>query len=164
MYLQDLDIGIPTQTLVNRDCIDQGVLFEDRPGLVSCVDCWWFARLLQHGDLLLVNEPLIEQHQGDHPTVTASVDDRALDAEFQALRGLLFPLLDPGLRPPPVAVANQSVRVIRALHRLSRRQPPMRCAWPRPPGTRRHGTSPRCWLLRRAFPGRFELVPREKIA
>ncbi len=164
MYLQDLDIGIPTQTLVNRDCIDQGVLFEDRPGLVSCVDCWWFARLLQHGDLLLVNEPLIEQHQGDHPTVTASVDDRALDAEFQALRGLLFPLLDPGLRPPPVAVANQSVRVIRALHRLSRRQPAdaLRLA-----ATAWHPKAwylAARWLLRRAFPGRFELVPREKIA
>jgi glycosyltransferase involved in cell wall biosynthesis len=162
MYIQDVDIGIPTQVLVNRDCIDQGVFFEDHEDLVSCVDSWWFARLLRHGDLLIINEILVEQHQGEHTTVTGSVDDQALDLEFQALRRLILPLLDPELEPPPLHVADQSVRLIRALHRLSRRKPgeALRLA-----ATAWH---PQAWylavrwLLRRAFPGRFEIVPREK--
>ena len=163
MYIQDVDIGIPTQILVNRSCIDQGVFFEDHEGLVSCVDAWWFARLLQHGDLLIVNEALVDQYQGEHATVTSCVDDHALDPEFQALRRLILPLIDPELRPPPIHVANQCVRLIRALHRLSRRKPgdALRLA-----ATAWH---PRAWylaarwLLRRAFPGRFQVVPRETV-
>ena len=163
MYLQDVDIGIPTQVLVNRDCIDRGVLLEDVDGLVSCVDSWWFARLLQHGDLLILNEALVDQYQGDHATVTSSLDDPALDAEFEALRRMIFPLIDPDLEPPPVHVASQSVRLIRALHRLSRRKPldALQLA-----ATAWHPQAwylAARWLLRRGFPGRFEIVRRETV-
>ncbi len=163
MYIQDVDIWIPTQALVNRDCIDQGVFLEDVDGLVSCVDAWWFARLLQHGDLLIVNETLADQYQGEHATVTNSLDDPALDAEFEALRRLMLPLIDPALRPPPIHVANQSVRLIRALHRLSRRKPgdALRLA-----ATAWHPQAwylAARWLLRRGFPGRFEMVPRQTV-
>jgi hypothetical protein len=161
MYLQDVDVGIPTQTMVNRACIDRGVLFEDCRDLVSGVDIWWFARLLQYGDLLLVNEALVEQHQGAHATVTSRIDAAALDAEFHTLRELILPLIDPQLHPPPLHLANQSLRLIRALHRLTIREPreALRLA-----ATAWH---PKAWflalrwLLRRRFPGRFELVPRK---
>ncbi len=162
MYIQDVEIGIPTQVLVNRACIDRGVLFEDHRGLISGVDSWWFARLLQHGDLLIVNEVLVEQHQDGHATVTSGIGEAALDAEFEMLRELILPLIDPALRPPPLPVANQSVRLIRALHRLSRGKPgaALRLA-----ATARHPQAwylAARWLLRRTFPGRFELVWRER--
>jgi glycosyltransferase involved in cell wall biosynthesis len=161
MYLQDVDIGIPTQTMVNRACIDEGILFEDYRGLVSGVDTWWFARLLRYGDLVIVNEALVEQHQGQHATVTSSIGEAALDAEFQTLRELILPLIDPRLDPPPLHVANQSLRLIRALHRLAIRRP--RDAF-RLAATARHPQAwylAARWLLRRSFPSRFEIVPRE---
>jgi hypothetical protein len=160
MYLQDVDIGTPTQTIVHRSGIERGVLFEDHEGLVSGVDVWWLARLLRHGDLVLVNEALVEQHQGEHATVTSTIDDAALDAEFQTLRQLILPWIDPGLDPPPLRVATQSLSLIRAAHRLARYKP---C------DAFRLGVTvwdPRAWylaarwLLRRGFPGRFEVVPR----
>jgi glycosyltransferase involved in cell wall biosynthesis len=40
MYLQDVDIGTPTQMMVHRSGIECGVLFEDHEGLVSGVDIW----------------------------------------------------------------------------------------------------------------------------
>jgi glycosyltransferase involved in cell wall biosynthesis len=163
MYLQDVDIGIPTQTLVNRSCVEKGVFFEDYEGLVSCVDSWWFARLLQHGDLVIVNENLVEQHQGEHTTVTSSVDEAALDLEFQTLRRLILPLIDPGLDPPALHVANQSLRLIRALHRLSKHKPreALRLA-----ATAWHPEAwylAARWLLRREVSGRFVIVPRETV-
>jgi hypothetical protein len=163
MYLQDVDIGIPTQTIVNRTCIDKGVLFEEYDGLVSGVDIWWFARLLRHGDLVIVNEALVEQHQGEHATVTSNIADATLDTEFQTLRELILPLIDPHLDPPPLHVANQSLRLMRALHRLAIRQPrdALRLA-----ATAWHPEAwylAARWLLRRSFPGRFELVSRVTI-
>lgn len=162
MYLQDVDIGIPTQALVNRTCIEKGVFFEDHEDLVSGVDTWWFARLLQYGDLLLFNESLVEQHQGEHETVTSNIADATLDAEFRTLRELILPLIDPRLDPPPLHVANQSLCLMRALHRLAKRKPrdALRLA-----ATAWHPQAwylAARWLLRRSFPGRFELVPRDR--
>jgi hypothetical protein len=60
-------------------------------------------------------------------------------------------------------VANQSVRLIRALHRLSRRKPVDAA---RLAATAWHPQAwylALRWLLRRAFPGRFELVSRETV-
>jgi hypothetical protein len=160
MYLQDVDIGIPTQTMVNRTCIDRGILFEDHFGLVSGVDTWWFARLLQHGDLVIVNEALVEQHQGEHATVTSGIDEAALDAEFEMLRELILPLIDPRLDPPPLHVANQSLRLIRASHRLAIHRPRDALRLAATAGGPQAWYLAARWLLRRTFPGRFEIVQR----
>ncbi len=160
MYLQDVDIGMPTQVLVNRCCIEQGVLFEEPPGIQAAVDSWWFTRILQHGDLVMVNEVLAEEHQGDHASITRSSSEDALDREMELLREMTLPLIDPACRPPPLHIVKQSLRLIRALHRLPQRSYAdavrlATSAW-----------HPRAWwlagrwLLRRSFPGRFEVVPR----
>jgi len=160
MYLQDVDVGIPTQVMVRRSIIDGGVLFEDVPGFVSGVDSWWFTRVLQHGDLLFLNELLVEQHQGEHESVTSAARAEALDSEMQQYRRMVFPMIDPALHPPSLTVANQMLILIRAMHRLSRRKPleAIRLA--------AHAWHPRAWwlagrwFLRRSFPGRFEAMPR----
>jgi glycosyltransferase involved in cell wall biosynthesis len=123
LYLNDLDIGIPTQVMVRRACLHEETQFMDAPGLVSCVDLWWYARLLREGGLALINEVLVERYQDGHSTVTSSVSARALDEEFQRMKDLIFPLLPREAEVPPPVVAKRGVRLIRALHRLARRRP-----------------------------------------
>jgi hypothetical protein len=163
LYLQDVEIGTPTQTLVNRSIVQRGVLFEDHPNLPSGVDTWWFTRLLRYGDLLMINEVLAEEHQGTHSTITSTIDARVLDREMELLRELTLPMVDPSHRPPPLHVAKQSLRLMRAVHRLMHRRPAEALplvlgAW-----------HPAAWwlavrcMLRRRFPGRFEIVPRHVV-
>ncbi len=160
MYLQDVEIGVPSQVMVRSAIVRQGVRFANAEGIACGIDTWWYARLFGHGDLLLVNQALVEEHQGDHETLTSSVSDEAFDEELMAFRRLLWPLIDPSQSPASLAVVEQSMRLNRAIHRLYRRQPieAMRLAlrvWhPKAWSIAMH------WLLRRLFPGSFELVPR----
>lgn len=160
MYLQDVDIGMPTQVLVNRSCIEQGVLFEEPPGIQAAVDSWWFTRILQHGDLVMVNKVLAEEHQGNHASITRSSSEDTLDREMELLRKMTLPMIDPACRPPPLHIVKQSLRLIRAMHRLLQRNyaDAVRLAisaW-HPQAWWLTGR----WLLRRSFPGRFEVVAR----
>lgn len=160
MYLQDVDIGIPSQVLVNRTCIDHGVLLEESSELILSVNSWWFARILELGDLMMVNEVLIEEHQGQHRSVTSAKSDHELDVEFELLRDLMYPMIDRRLAPPSPRVAKQMIKAIRALHRASNRRlldalAMVARVW-----------HPHAlwlairWALRRKFPGRFEIVMR----
>ena len=164
MYLQDVDIGMPTQVMVNRRLIDKGILFEESENISAISDSWWFARLLQHGDLLMINEVLVEEHQGEYGTATSNTGARKLDAEYQFIRELVRPMIDMRLNPPPLHVTNQSLCLIRAINRLAKRKPHdafrlATTAW-HPQAWWLTGR----WLLRRLFPGRFEIVARQAIA
>ena len=49
MYLQDCNVGLPSQVMVHRKAIEQGALFENVPGIVSGVDTAWNIAVLRHG-------------------------------------------------------------------------------------------------------------------
>ena len=160
LYLGDVEVGMPTQVLVNRSGIEAGVLLEEVSGISCAVDTWWFTRLLRQGDLLMVNEVLAEEHQGFHETVSRGFSHDDLDREMETLKELTFPFIHPACHPPPIRVAKQSLQLVRALYRLRQREPGgaiqlAATAW-----------HPQAWLiatrwvLRRAFPGRFEIVQR----
>lgn len=160
MYIQDLDMGTPTQMLVRREAVERGVLFEAPLGLHSAVDTWWAARLLTHGDLVLVNEPLVDLHQGEHATVTSGMTDEALYAEFRRLRELLLPLLDHAEEAPPIQVVNRMLALLKAGRTFLRRSPLEGIAQAAlVPDPRAWAMFAR-WALRRLMPGRFEVVPR----
>jgi hypothetical protein len=80
------------------------------------------------------------------------------------MRRLQLAMIDPALKPPPLDVTLQALRLIRAAHRLSRL---------RPLEAARLGIGvwhPRAWrlaarwLLRQRFPGRFHELPRHVLA
>jgi glycosyltransferase involved in cell wall biosynthesis len=157
MYLQETGPGHPSLTLVRRSVIAAGTVFEDVPGLVSAVDTEWFVQVLRRGDLVLINEALVNLHQ-DAETLTGTISQEALDREFLAMRGRQFELIDAAQRPPDLSTALQTVRLIRAANRLKRRR--LRDALALIRGT----PDPRAWLLavrwavQQIFPGRFRRV------
>lgn len=164
MFLQDVDIGTPTQVMFPRRIVEAGVLFEQPPGITSCVDAWFFVRALRHGGLLMINRALVEVHQGGHETVTSGTSDDERYAQFELLREWLAPLLTPGGAPTPgVGAARGMLRLIRAAREVKMSRPlrgAARAASVRDPAA--WGLFAR-WALRRAFPGRFEAVPRMAI-
>jgi hypothetical protein len=122
MYLQEAGAGEPTCVMVHRRVIEAGTLFQEVDGLVSGVDSDWNARTSVHGDLLLVNEPLVQLHDEGHNRVTASVTDRNLDREYEVMRRRQLALIDPDLKPPSLEVVIGMLSVIRAMHRLKNRK------------------------------------------
>lgn len=116
--------GMPTLVAVNRNCIQQGIVFEQAEGLVTTVDSWWFIRLATYGDQIAINQVLVDFHQGGHESITSAVTEDAhqLDGEFLALRGLIRGLMPANAEVPSVEVASQLTRLIRASHRVSRRK------------------------------------------
>jgi glycosyltransferase involved in cell wall biosynthesis len=160
-YLQEeVGGGVPSQVMVHRRVLEQGIWLEENPQFRSAVDSWWWMRILQHGDSLLVRVPLVEFYQGEHESITSMTDPAKLDEEFRELRRLQLPLIDPSLHPPSLPVVYQMLNLIRAVSRASRRdfvgavQLSLRCWRP-------------CawwlalrWLLRRRFPDRFFTVQR----
>ena len=162
MYIQDIELNIPTQVMVRRSVIDGGVLWEKVEGVFSGNDTWWYARVLQHGDLLLINEALVDQYWG-HETGTTFVQNNPelFDRELSILRERYGSLVPPQVPKPPLAVVLKQLQVMRGLLRLrdGRRIEGLRMlagvwnplAW---------GMAGR-WALRQYFPGRFQKVPRQ---
>ncbi|HBA73206.1 MAG: hypothetical protein A2X82_07530 [Geobacteraceae bacterium GWC2_55_20] len=163
MYLQDVEIGIPTQVFVRRTAIENGAYLTCLNNkILYAVDTLWFANILKYGDLLLLNKVLIEEHQGDHASLTSSVrqDESVLDSEMRMLKEVLYDYVDPEFLPPSVVVMKQSNNLMRAVHRLKclrivdafflliRSWHPL--AW----------VITFKWFLRRLFPGHFYQVPR----
>jgi glycosyltransferase involved in cell wall biosynthesis len=163
MYLQDVEIGIPTQVLVNKKALENGAYLTDlKDKIIYAVDTLWFANILKYGDLLLLNKVLVEEHQGGHDSLTSSVrqDETILDSEMLVLKEELYGYVDPELHPPSIVVMKQSNNLMRAVHRLkclrlidafvlfSRSWHPS--AW----------FITAKWFLRRMFPGHFYQVPR----
>ena len=162
MYIQDIELNIPTQVMIRRSVIDRGVLWERLEVVYSGNDTWWYARVLQHGDLLMINESLVDQYWG-HETGTTFVqkNPELFDRELSILRERYGSLVPAEVPKPPLPTVLQQLRVMRGLLRLRDGRPmeAMRMlagvwsphAW---------GMALR-WMLRQYFPGRFQKVPRQ---
>lgn len=163
MYLHDVDIGIPTQVMVNNASIKKGAIFENIPGLTTLVDVWWYCRILQHGDLLLLNKGLVDQHQGSHETTTNIVKESILEQQFVCLRELIFDRIDPSLNPPPIDVVKKMVWLIRAINRLINGKifDALLLAVPSLNYKAIYLTAR--WVLTKSFQGHFRMVPRSVI-
>jgi glycosyltransferase involved in cell wall biosynthesis len=123
MYLQeDIGFGVPTQMMIRRTVVDRGILFDPHPGLRSGVDSYFCARVAQLGDSLIIRAPLVEFYQGGHESITSTMDMKQLDEEFKLLRRIQLPMIDPALKPPPLATVYQMLNLIRATSRASRKQ------------------------------------------
>lgn len=164
LFVQDVEIGSPTQLLLRRDAVLAGAWFPTRAGLVGGLDELWYTHLLQHGDLVLVNEVLTAHDQTGHDTITSGLTPDAFDQEMLLLRREQFPLVR-AARPTPALDSVQAALLIeRALWRITHGHPVAgvrmlarardRSGW---------GLAIR-WLLRRLLPGRFEAVPRVRVA
>lgn len=175
MYQEDVEIGMPTQIMVRTAVVhgrhgttpaqpDAGVWME--PGLdgrpfVSCSDWWWFVRLLMQGDLLLVNEQLCQEHQGDRPSVTAVLDRDALFDEIKRVREALRTLIAarvPALPAPGAVDCMTDILRVLGHVRAGRHTAAARQAGKvlRPDGWWMFAR----WALRRARPARFAVLPR----
>lgn len=122
-YVQDIDIGTPVQCMVRADIVHRGVQWERVQGMSSAFDTWWLLRTLEHGDLLLLNQGLIEQHWG-HVTGTTEMqaDPTKLDRDYVILRQLLRDKLAGDPRAPGLTAVCQQLKLIRAMVRLRDRR------------------------------------------
>ena len=163
-YLQDLEVGTPVQCLVRRDDIQSGVLWENPGDMNSAYDTWWLYRLIARGGVLLLNEPLIDQHWG-HETGTTLMQDNPelMDHDILRLKELLRPMIQSGTRPPALATIEQQTRLMRAALRLRDKQyfqafKLATTCWN--PKSWRYALS---WAKNKKHPGRSPLVEREEL-
>lgn len=160
MYIQDLDIGVPTQVLVRSGLVRAGAVMPAEGDFVIGVDVLWYIRLLRGGSLVMLNEPLVRHYQGGHETVTSRASEAEFFLECDRTREVLLPFIEPSQRPPPLATVRQMLRLIRALRNFRDGRPlaagglAIGCWRPRA------WVLAARWFLRRAWPGRFEAVPR----
>jgi hypothetical protein len=172
VYLQDLEIGTPVQWLLHRDAIAAGVLWEFVPDMPSGFDTWWVYRVIARGgDVLLLNEALIDQHWG-HESGTAAVQRRPelLDQDLYMLRRLVRPLIHtPPEHPdaprlPSLSIVEQQVNLMRALLRLRDGRPcsaiRLVCKAPHPQAWSLAWR----WLRNKRRPGTCPLVPRQTLS
>ena len=89
----------------------------------SAFDTWWLYRLIARGGVLLLNEPLIDQHWG-HETGTQEMQDnpQLMDHDILRLKQLLRPLIQSGTRPPSLKTIEQQTRLMRVILRLRDKQ------------------------------------------
>lgn len=163
-YVQDVEIGTPVQCMVRRELVEDGVWWEDPDGMSSAFDTWWLYRLIARGDLLLLNEALVNQHWG-HETGTSAMqaNPELMDADILRLKELLEGMVPAVLDPPPFEVAAQMVRLMRAMLRWrdKRRWQAIRMAsgvW-RVDAWRLAAR----WLANKRRPGSKPLVEREAV-
>lgn len=163
LYVQDVDIGIPSQVMIRRDVIESGATMTDAAGMPTVLDLLWYANVLRHGDLLMVNAPLVRRYQTGHDSITNRLSRESLFEEFRSLRRAQFDLIPPGQAVPTLEEADQQLRLIHAV--LELRSGHLASA------LRLFGTTPIAgghrlfafWLLRRLFPGRFGIVARRSV-
>jgi glycosyltransferase involved in cell wall biosynthesis len=124
MYIQQ-DVGgtVPSSMMVRASAFATGTKFNAEDVLPVCVDQWFKIRLLTKGDLVHIYRPLVTKVEDDPRSITSTQNQKALDKEFELIRELMLPLIDPAFNPPPLKVVQGQVRLIRAMHRLTRRHP-----------------------------------------
>jgi len=163
MYLQDLDIGVPTQMLVRTKYVHAGALFPTHRAITTAIDVLWYIDLLARGGLVLLNERLVVHRRDGHATATSELGEAGFFSECELLRDVLLPIVEQD-HPPSVESVRQMLRLIRAgwnVHRgrVFRGLAIAVTCW-----------NPFVWWLaarwaaRRAFPGMFEAVPRRVLA
>ncbi len=124
MYMQH-DVGgcVPSAMMFRQSAFEQGIGFEKQDVLPTAVDSWFKARLLNHGDMIHIDQPLMIKCEEDAMSVTNTLDRRDLDREYEVIRELMLPMIDPTYNPPSLRAVQGQVRLIRAMHRLATRKP-----------------------------------------
>jgi len=118
MYLQDFECGsMPTQMLVRADAVVGKAWMPQDTRLVSGIDQLWFAEILRHGDRLHLAAVLVEEHQGQHETVTSKARPEDLDNDSILIREYLRDLVPTHVKKPPPHVIKEMVYGVRGLHR-----------------------------------------------
>lgn len=162
MYLQDVNVGVPSELMLRRDIFEMGVRFILRPEITSNVDADWASDLLKRGDLLLLNRPLVQWRQGEHESITRTMTEEAYFKELDFLRRRFHANIDPALHAPSLKVADGLTRLIRAFRALSLREPrralTLMASVPYP----RSWWLVFRWFLRRWNPA-LSIVPRETV-
>lgn len=164
LYLQDFECGsMPTQMLIHRRAIDQGAYMVDDEAIRAGVDQRWFSDILKYGDRLHLALPLVEEHQGVVATQTSTATEQEMDDENILLRKIYYsgiPL--DRLHAPPLQVVEQMTWGIRGLHRLFKGRLREGFLLLRNVRSAEAARLVAKWLLRKAFPGHFGAVPRER--
>ncbi len=159
MYRQEVGPGPPSLVMVRRQAVEEGYgLFTKLPGVVAGGDADWSMRVLAHGDLLLINEVLVQRHKGPHAT-TSNISEEQLDEALEFLRPRYLAFMDAELGCPPLATMIGALRLIRAANRLKKRR--FRDAVGLVLKVRRPrswGIAAR-WVLQTLWPGRFRVLP-----
>lgn len=120
-FLENTGGAMPSQRMIHRRVVDQGILMEQPHGLQWMVDSWFNARSAACGDLVIYRRPLIEWHQGGHETETSATAE-SHDRELGIFRHLLWELIDdPGAVPSP-DVMQKMVLLQRSFWRLNQFQ------------------------------------------
>ncbi len=163
-YLQDLEVGTPVQCLVRRDDIQSGVLWENPGDMNSAYDTWWLYRLIARGGVLLLNEPLIDQHWG-HETGTTLMQDNPelMDHDILRLKELLRPMIQSGTRPPALATIEQQTRLMRAALRFRDKQYFQALKLAATCWNLKSWRYALNWAKNKKHPGRSPLVEREEL-
>lgn len=164
LFVQDVEIGSPTQLLLRRDAVLAGAWFPTRAGLVGGLDELWYTHLLQHGDLVLVNEVLTAHDQSGHDTITSGLTPEAFDREMLLLRQEQFPLVRAARPTPALDSVKAAMMIERALWRITHGHPLTGLRMLVRERDRSGWVMATRWALRRLLPGRFEAVPRIRLA
>jgi glycosyltransferase involved in cell wall biosynthesis len=160
IFMQDVEIGTPTQLLVRRDVVQRGGWFPSHAAIVGAVDELWYTQLFQHGDLVLVNDVLAAHYQTGHATITSRLTPEAFDDEMLLLREMQYPLVSSMARAPELETAKRAMIIGRAIWRLSHGRIADGACMLFAARDRRAWQLASRWVLRQLLPGRFEFVPR----
>jgi hypothetical protein len=130
----------------------------------SAYDTWWLYRLIARGGVLLLNEPLIDQHWG-HETGTSEMQNNPelMDHDLLRLKELLRPLIQSGSRPPTLKTIEQQTRLMRAALRLRDRKIFAALKLAAPCLNPKAWHYALTWLKNKRHPGRSPLVEREEL-
>src|SRR6185369_9663420 len=107
----------PTQQMIHRSVIEDGILFETTAGIQTLQDSWFNARVHMKGPALVYNAPLVEWHQG-HESVTSTTKEEQFAEEFVAFRKIVFSLVPNDKSPPSVRSVEGMVILVRSLTNL----------------------------------------------
>lgn len=122
LTLQDVGGAQPSLQMVSRRICEQGIFFEEIDGMRSLVDSCWNARVRAIGPSLILNESLVEWHQGQHPTETSTRDLDQLDEEFIRFRPFVYGFIPAHVKRPSLDSTVGLVRLHRGVSRLTRRR------------------------------------------
>lgn len=166
MYVQDLDIGIPSQVLVRGGAVRagaRGALMPEDGRVVAGLDARWYARVLQHGDAVIMGEVLVRQHRGHGPSVSGMFTDELRLRDGMVIREELRSMMADASRAPSVEAVRGLLRLIRASGRLVAgdvRGAVVLARDVRDPVAWRMGLR---WMGSRVMPAWFRAVPRERV-
>ncbi|MFD1952034.1 glycosyltransferase family 2 protein [Sphingomonas arantia] len=118
--LQDVGETIPTAQCVHRSAIEAGILFETVDMMPTMAESCWNARLYDFAPVLIVNRALAQWRQGEQETMSSAILLDDLDREFIAYRAYAYHYVRDKTTVPPLGVAQDFIRLLRALARLKR--------------------------------------------